>query len=136
MGEGPLGQAGVVGEIGSISEEENAITVRVGRPGVRFTIRADLAAGTAEIESRSTAFWERLIFLHKTPGPHLAGFRGNWVFSQIWRGLVDGTVALLLCSSATGIYLWLLIKAQRRTGLVLLAAGSLTFVLLVMALTA
>lgn len=129
-------QAGVVGEIESIRESGDVVTIPVARPGLRITITANLAAGTARIESRSTAFWDRLIYLHKTPGPHLAGFRGNWVFVRIWRGLVDGTVALLLFSTASGIYLWLLIKAQRRTGLALLGAGALTFVLLVSALTA
>lgn len=129
-------QAGVVGEIESIRERGDVVTIPVARPGVHLTIRADLAAGTAEIESRSTALWDRLIYLHRTPGPHLAGFRGNWVFTRIWRGLVDSTVALLLFSSATGVYLWLLVKAQRRAGLALLGAGGLTFVLLVIALTA
>lgn len=127
-------QAGVVGEVLSIVVNGNMATIPVARPGVRLTIQADLAAGTAQIESRSTTLWDRLIFMHKTPGPHLAGFRGNWIFTKIWRGLVDGAVALLLFSTASGVYLWLLVKAQRRTGLVLLGAGGLTFVVLVAAL--
>ena len=129
-------QAGVVGEIENVWEKGDVVTVPVARPGVHITIRADLAAGTAAIESRTTALWDRLIYLHRTPGSHMAGFRGNWIFTRIWRGLVDGTVALLLFSSASGIYLWLLVRAQRRAGLALLGAGGLTFVLLVMALTA
>lgn len=129
-------QAGVVGEIESIRENGSTITVPVARPGVHITIRADLETGTTQIEVRRTALWHRLIYLHKTPGSHLAGFRGNWVFTQIWRGLVDGTVVLLLFSTASGVYLWLLIKAQRRVGFVLLGVGGLTFVLLVRALTA
>lgn len=128
-------QAGVVGEIEGIRESGGVIEVPVARPGERFSIRADLAVGTGQVEARRAGLWDRLIYLHRTPGPHLAGFRGNWAFTRIWRALVDGTVALLLFSSASGIYLWLLVRAQRRTGLALLGAGGLTFALLVMALT-
>lgn len=130
------GQVGVDGEVANIWEEDDRITIPMTRPGERLTIRVDLAAGSAVIEHRSTTLWDRLIYLHKTPGPHLAGFRGNWVFTRLWRGLVDGTVALLLFSSASGVYLWLLARAQRRAGLALLGAGGCSFVLLLLALTA
>ena len=129
-------QVGVEGEIQYIRGSGDVVTIPVATPGLRLTIRADLTAGAATIESRKTALWDRLIYLHKTPGPHMAGFRGNWVFTQIWGGLVDGTVALILFSSVSGVYLWLLISAQRRTGIVLLGLGGLTLVLLISALTA
>jgi hypothetical protein len=129
-------QLGVVGEIQSIRQDGHIVTVPVAVPGERIEIRADLEAGTAEVERVRTGLWDRLIFLHKTPGPHLAGFRGNWIFIQIWRGLVDGTVALLLFSTASGVYLWLLLRDQRRGGLILLGAGGATFVLLLVGLIA
>lgn len=129
-------QLDIVGEIQSIRQDGRIVTVPVAVPGERIEIRADLEAGTAEIERVRTGLWDRLIFLHETPGPHLAGFRGNWIFTRIWRGLVDGTVALLLFSTASGIYLWLLLRGQRRSGLLLLGAGGLTFVLLLVGLTA
>lgn len=65
--------------------------------------------------------------LHKSPGPHLADMRMNWVYMRIWRWLADATVYLLLFVSASGIYLWHVIRAERRAGLVLLAAGAISF---------
>ena len=129
-------QAGVGGEIKSIQRRGDVVSVSVEVPGGHTTILADLAAGTAQIERRSVSLWDRLIYLHKTPGPHLAGFRGNWVFARIWRGLADGTVALLLFSGASGAYLWVLARAQRRAGLACAGAGVLTLALLVAAMAA
>jgi hypothetical protein len=45
-------------------------------------------------------------------------------------------VYLLLLLSATGIYLWTVLKAQRRTGLLFLGAGALSFVAIVVAIVA
>ncbi len=46
-------------------------------------------------------------------------------------GLVDTTVYLLLFITISGVYMWAVIKAERKIGLVLLGAGSLSFVLIV-----
>lgn len=129
-----LEHTGISGEIQSIQYRGSSIIVPVGIPGEQISISLDTESQTASIYRKTTGLWDRLIYLHKTPGPHLAGFRGNWIFVKIWRALVDASVALILFSTASGIYLWILIRAQRRTGLVLLGSGALTFVLLVAAL--
>ena len=130
------GAVGIQGEVSNLFHDGNTIDTQIFRPGERFAVRVDLEAGTATVTRSTTTFWDRLATLHTTPGPHLAGFRGNWIFTKIWRGLVDASVALLLFSTASGIYLWLLIRSQRKTGLVVLGSGALSFVLLVAALTA
>ena len=129
-------QLGFSGDVGYLSRDGQRVTTYFERPGVRVDVEADLAAGTATLTHTRTDLWERLIYLHRSPGPHLAGFRGNWVFTRIWRSLADATVAILLFSTVSGLYLWLLLRAERRTGLALLGAGATSFVLLLLALTA
>jgi len=80
------------------------------------------------ISRRSTGILESVAYLHKMPGPHNADLRGNWFWIQFWQWLADGTVYLLLFISASGVYLWFAIKAERRIGIALLAAGALCFV--------
>ena len=65
--------------------------------------------------------------LHKMPGQHLANLRGNWVYMRLWRWLADATVYLVLFLSISGIYLWAVLRAERRIGLMLLAAGACSF---------
>jgi hypothetical protein len=45
---------------------------------------------------------------------------------QVWRWFADATVYLVLFVSLTGVYLWAVLKAERRVGLSLLAAGALS----------
>jgi hypothetical protein len=131
-----MAQAGVSGEIDYFPEQAQGPRVRVpvSRPGQKITIDADLSAKTARIEARAASLGESLIYLHKYPGPHNANIRGNWVFTRLWGVLADGTVYLILFISATGIYIWLLAKAERKSGMVFVAAGCVCFALVVLAL--
>jgi len=54
------------------------------------------------------------------PGQHNAAIRGNVWFMRFWRWLADITVYLVLFISISGIYLWLVLRAERRIGLALL----------------
>ncbi len=127
-------QVNVSGEIQSFrhNPQRRRFTIPVMKPGKRITIKVDLEKKIAEIEQRSTGFWNSLLYLHKSPGPHLAGFRGNWFFTKFWMWLADATVYLFLALSISGIYMWLLLKSERKTGLILLGAGCLTFFLIVL----
>jgi hypothetical protein len=46
---------------------------------------------------------------------------------KVWRGFADATVYLTLFISISGIYLWYMLRAERKVGLLLLLAGTLTF---------
>ena len=48
------------------------------------------------------------------PGDH----RGNRVFTRVWTGLIDTVVCAIVLISISGIYLWAVIKAERKTGLI------------------
>jgi len=131
-------QAGVSGEIGFVRRlaKENRLSISVMKPGHEAKIEVDLQRNTATVEEHQTGFWEALIYLHKSPGSHNANIRGNWSYTRIWRGLADSAVYSILFLSASGIFLWAVIKAERRIGLILMAAGTLSFFVVLMALSA
>ena len=123
-------QVGVTGEIGFVRyvRKDQRFVIPVSRPGIETIVEVDVATRTAVVSRRSTSFLESVAYLHKSPGPHNADLRGNWFWTRVWRWFADGTVYLLLFISATGVYLWLMLKAERRIGLALLGAGALSFV--------
>ena len=45
----------------------------------------------------------------------------------MWRWLSDATVYLVLFLSITGIYLWMMLRSERKAGLILLLAGAISF---------
>ena len=131
-----VSRVGVTGEIGFVrySAKDQRIVVPVSKPGLETIVDVDIPQRTATVSRRPTGVLESLAYLHKMPGPHNADLRGNWFWTRAWRWLADGTVYLLLFISATGLYLWFAIKAERRVGLALLGAGALTFFTLIYAL--
>lgn len=127
-------QIGVRGEVGWISRsaEEGRLSFPIETPGRLTNVGVDLATGVATVEERETGAWDAAVQLHKLPGPHNVKLRGNWVFTRAWGWLADATVYLLLFLTASGIYLWLVLKAERRAGLLFLGAGAATFVALLL----
>ena len=97
-------------------------------------VRVDLASGVAEIETRETGIWDAMIYLHRMPGPHNVAIRGNWLLMRLWGWVADATVYLTLFLTASGVYLWALLRAERRAGLICLGSGALSFFLIVFAL--
>ena len=124
-----MSQVGVTGEIEFVrrDQKENRAVIPVVKPGKRIEIHADLKSGVAEISERRTGVWDAMLYLHKMPGQHLVGFRGNWLYMRLWRWVADATVYLVLFSTATGIYLWAVLRAERKTGLVCLVTGTVFF---------
>jgi hypothetical protein len=108
-----LAEIGLRGEIGYVGHNVNKRTLRfpVVVPGRETSVEIDLAARTAAISQRDTGLGDALVALHKSPGPHLA----------------DGTVYLLLFISISGVYLWAVLRAERRIGLALIGAGAVSF---------
>jgi hypothetical protein len=133
-----LGQLGVTGEIDyfGYAPGQPRLTIPVTRPGERIVVNVQVSNGAARIEKRQTGLGAAILYLHKSPGPHNVAVRGNWVWTRVWAWLADGTVYLLLLTSVTGIYLWALLRQQRRMGLALLGAGCVCFAALVWALVA
>ena len=122
-------QVGVAGEIGFVryARREQRFVIPVSTPGLETIIDVDVASRTAVVSRRKMGILESVAYIHKSPGPHNADLRGNWVWTRVWRWLADGTVYLVRFISATGVYLWFAIKAERRAGFALLGAGVVSF---------
>ena len=121
-------QMGVVGEIGYVyMRGKHRMVAPAFRPGSELTLEVDLEKHVANVEERNVGVLAALIYLHKSPGPHNANIRGNWFHTHVWQWMADATVYLLLFISVSGIYLWRVIKAERKIGLLLLGAGAPSF---------
>ena len=120
----------VTGEIGFVQyqRKERRLVIPVSKPGLETRITVDLDARSASISRRTTGFWEALAYLHKMPGPHNAGIRGNWIGTRAWQWFADGTIYLMLFITVSGLYLWFSLRAERRIGVMLLAAGAVSFI--------
>lgn len=131
-----LNQAGVHGEIGFIRylPKERRLSIPVNVPGRETTFDLDLITRSATVIDRETGIWDALILLHKAPGPHLVDIRMNWVPMRNWRWLTDATVYLLFFISASGIYLWTVLRSERCVGIAMLIAGAVSFFGMVYAL--
>jgi hypothetical protein len=128
----------VRGEIGFVRfvPRERRFVIPVTQPGAQTTVELFLDQQTASIATTTTGMADALVYLHKMPGPHNVSIRGNSPHVQVWRWFADATVYLVLFVSLTGVYLWAVLKAERRVGLSLLAAGALSVGGLVYALIA
>jgi hypothetical protein len=131
-----LDQAHVRGEIGFIrySPNEHLLSIPVSVPGRETTFDLDLETRIATITERDTGIEDVLILLHKAPGPHLADIRMNWFPMLVWRWLADATVYLVLFISMSGIYLWAVLRSERRVGIAMLIAGAVCFLGMVYAI--
>ena len=119
----------VPGEIGFVQHrvKEETLIVPVSIPGRATSVSINLARHDATIVTRETGLADALITLHKFPGGHGPGIRMNWFVMKVWRGFADATVYLTLFISVSGIYLWYMLRAERKVGLLLLLAGTVTF---------
>ena len=124
-----LRQARVPGEVGWIQHQvqENRLIIPVTVPGHLATVTLDLAQREARIREENSGLASALVLLHKSPGPHLVGLRMNWFPMRVWFWLADATVYLVLFLTLSGVYLWALLRSERRIGILLLAAGAITF---------
>ncbi len=133
-----LDRLSISGEIERVAlpPEQNRLVIAVVKPGERITVEVDLGSRAATIERRRTGFWDALNYLHKSPGPHAPAIRGNWFHTRLWRSMADAVVCILIFISISGIYLWAVLKAERKTGLILIGAGAVSFIGIVWGLTA
>jgi len=127
-----LAQLNLTGEvIGRGQVRNNQTVIRVTRPGKMKILTVDMLNKKAEIVERTFGFLDTLRYLHLNPGPHKLP---NWFFTRFWGWMADTTVYVILFLSLSGIYMWAVIKAERKVGLIMLASGCLSFVWIVYAL--
>lgn len=126
---GVLSGIGVAGEFGFVRHnvKEQSLVIPVFVPGRETTVEIDLTTRAATITQRETGIWDALVALHKAPGQHLADIRMNWTPMRVWLWFADGTVYLLFFISVSGVYLWAVLRSERRIGLALIGAGAVSF---------
>lgn len=124
-----LDRLGVKGEINYIRRipKEHRLVIPVLIPGRETTVDLNLDTQTAAISVRETGFADALNHLHKMPGPHNVAIRVNSPYMQVWRVLADVASYGLLFLTLSGLYLWVVLRAERRVGLALLSLGAVSF---------
>lgn len=124
-----LDQIGVQGEIDFVRHvaKEHRVIVPVRLPDRDTVVSIDYDQRTATVTSKRQSVGEAFVYLHKMPGPHNVDVRGNSGLMKAWKVLADATAYLLLFLTLSGIYLWAALRAERRIGMVLIAAGALSF---------
>ena len=124
-----LDRVGVSGEVNFVRKipKDHRIVVPVMQPGREITVDLDMERHTATVADQTTGFAEALIHLHKMPGPHNVSVRGNSLYMRVWRVLADATTYGLLFLTLSGVYLWTVLRAERRVGLALISAGAFSF---------
>jgi hypothetical protein len=133
-----LDQLGVRGEVDYVRHipNEHRFVVPVRLPDRDTIVDLDYERRTATVTSKRQSFADALIYLHKMPGPHNADLRGNSLLVRAWRIVADAAAYLVVFLTVTGIYLWAVLKAERRVGLALIGAGAISFFGLVYAIAA
>jgi hypothetical protein len=119
----------VPGEIGFVQHRvsDETFIIPVSIPGRATTVSLNVPRHEASIVTRETGLADALITLHKSPGGHGPGIRMNWYFMKAWRWFADATVYLTLFITISGVYLWYVLRAERKIGLLLMFAGTVTF---------
>lgn len=131
-----LKQNGIEGELGWVQHfrKEHRFVIPVSVPGRDTTVTLDVNKREASVEQRVTGLADALIVLHMSPGQHMADIRKNWIYMRVWSWLADATVYLTLFITVSGIYLWYVLKSERKVGVALLLAGAASFFGMVYAL--
>ena len=124
-----LEQQNIHGELSFVRHDvkENKLIVPLIIPGRETTITINTTNHQATVVTRETGLADALITLHKFPGQHLPDIRMNWIWMKFWLWMADATVYLILFISISGIYLWYILRAERKIGFALLAAGAISF---------
>src|ERR1017187_5295803 len=103
------------------------LVIPVHLPGRDTSVNINLETRSANIATRRDGWRGAPVDLHKMPGQHNANIRVNSLFMRLWKWSADATVYLILFLTVSGIYLWIALRAERRIGLALIAAGAFSF---------
>jgi hypothetical protein len=124
-----LASLNVPGEIGFIRHvvSPDTFEIPVLVPGRATTVTIRVAEREATIVTRETGLADALITLHRSPGEHAPALTRNWFAMRAWRWFADATAYLTLFITMSGVYLWYVLRAERRVGYVLLGTGTFVF---------
>ena len=101
------------------------------RPGQTTRVIVDLVQQEAEVVVQTHNLFETMRYLHLNPGPHR---HPVWIGTKIWGWIADATVYLTLFLTLSGIYMWYVLKVERKSGLLFMGAGCVSFCAILYAL--
>jgi hypothetical protein len=124
-----LASMNVPGEIGFIRHvvSDDTLVIPVSVPGRVINVTIRIAQREATIVTRETGLADAMMTLHRSPGEHSPTLSRNWFPMRAWRWLSDATAYLTLFITISGIYLWYVLRSERRIGYLLLGTGAIVF---------
>jgi len=114
-------QLGLSGEWREDRAQPGSLVFQVVRPGEIVRVRADPAAGRAEVRRTRVNGWGVLHMLHTfttRQGRH-------WLLTLLWTFSMDALAVGMVAMVLSGYYIWYRTKTKRRQGWAALAAGLL-----------
>ncbi len=105
-------ELGMTGGVDSFEAEPESIRIVFKRPGLRAEANIKVADGHVELSTERRGISALLTDLHKGASSG-AG----------WKWVIDGTAALLVLGSLTGLILWISLPRRRALGIVALVVG-------------
>jgi hypothetical protein len=115
------------GEIDYISKNKEQLVFPVRKPGSTTIVSINTNTRDVILTQKDEGVLRGLGYLHTMPGQHNAKIRGNSLLIRIWRSVADIVVYLLLFLTASGIFLWYRSGFERKSGLLILVLGMLSF---------
>ena len=120
------------GEIAGAGAVRNGRTMlNVARPGLVKRVEVNVRAQEATITESRQGLFGTIRYLHLNPGPHR---QPQWIGTAAWGWIADATVYVTLLLTLSGIYLWMFIREERKSGIAVLGAGTVSFAAILYAL--
>ena len=122
-----MGELRLSGEIEWITtrQDPSRLEFRISRPGHLQTVRADLRAGTAQVQTIHLNAWGVMHVLHTFTGVRLGDERNarDWWLTALWAYSMDGVAVALVLEVLSSLLLWWGLRRRKAAALWVLAAG-------------
>ena len=122
-------QLGFQGEIDlPAMQPSGQLAFNVSRPSDASQVRVDLAQNRASIQHFDNSKWATFRIFHAFSGSRFnqPSSQRDWVLTTVWVLAMDALAAGLIVMVLGSYYMWYRLKANRRLGVIVLAAGFLS----------
>ncbi len=122
-------QLGLAGEIDlPATQPSGQLAFNVSRPSDASQVRVDLGQNRASIQHFDNSGWATFRIFHTFSGSRFnqPSSRRDWMLTTIWVLAMDAMAVGLIVMVLGSYYMWYRLKAKRRLGVIVLAAGFLS----------
>ena len=119
-------QLGFQGEIDlPAMQPSGQLAFNVSRPSDASQVRVDLAQNRASIQHFDNSKWATFRIFHAFSGSRFnqPSSQRDWVLTTVWVLAMDAMAVGLIVMVLGSYYMWYRLKAKRRLGVIVLAAG-------------